>query len=113
MSTTTDSLTDAFPAWESPHWPRYFCSRPRHQWRNTTCLTEKHLDCKVRAEYLDAGWADDSRRAKLLLKQGAVYTLKRIRVYDYVTDVELHELPNVRLNSAHFVLLEEADPETV
>ncbi len=49
-----------------------------------------------------AGWASDGRNANKHLVVGEVYTVKMIRIDDWVTHVWLEEVPDVSFNSVMF-----------
>lgn len=57
---------------------------------------------RLSAGFRHSGYADERARAQQYLQVGTVYTVKRTRVYNSHSTVELEEVPGQSFNTIHF-----------
>ena len=60
------------------------------------------IGSKVRFSFLENGIASDVETAKKYLKENEIYTIKKIYIGGWRTDIILEEFPGIEFNSVQF-----------
>jgi hypothetical protein len=76
-----------------------------HDWKNSLDIFNIHPGDKVAVIAKDGevwnGYDSDKRHVEKHLKIGIVYTISRINIQDWKTDIYLEEVPEIPFNSCN------------